>query len=109
MVRDESSARLKRIVLALELMTQVSLPAPSTAQVRVTSSPAQAENNHATSEVVGRHLDAAIGALMYLSSILSVLKKYLKNNKKATQSGISEMCHKRLTWLVETTRGCVVA
>ena len=20
-----------------------------------------------------------------------------------------EMCHKRLTWLVETTRGCVVA
>ena len=43
MVRDESSARLKRIILALELMTQVSLPAPSTAQVRVTSSPAQAD------------------------------------------------------------------
>ena len=38
---------------------------------------------------------------MYLSSILSVLKKKKKKKKKATQSGISEMCHKRLTWLVE--------
>ena len=40
------------------------------------------ENTHATSEVVGRHLDAAIGALMYLSSILSVLKNKNKNKKQ---------------------------
>ena len=38
------------------------------------------ENTHATSEVVGRHLDVAIGALMFLSSILSVLKKSKKKS-----------------------------
>ena len=32
------------------------------------------------SGVVGPHLDAAMGALMYLSSILSVLKKKKKSN-----------------------------
>ena len=43
MVRDESSARLKRIVLSLDPITQVSLPVESTTQVRVTSSPTHAE------------------------------------------------------------------
>ena len=36
------------------------------------------KNTHATSEVVGRHLDVAVGALMFLSSIFSVLKKRSK-------------------------------
>ena len=44
MVRDESSARLKRIVLSLDPMTQVSLPVSSSAaQVNVTFSPAHAD------------------------------------------------------------------
>ena len=44
MVRDESSARLKRIVLSFDPMTQVSLPlSSSTTQVKVTFSPAHAD------------------------------------------------------------------
>ena len=39
------------------------------------------ENTHATSEVVGRHLDVAIGALMFLSSILSIKKSNTVRNK----------------------------
>ena len=42
------------------------------------------KTTHASSEVVGLHLDVAVGALM--SSTLSVLK--------ATRSGLSETCHK---------------
>ena len=41
MVRDESSARLKRI--SFDPMTQVSLPVSSTTQVNVTFSPAHAD------------------------------------------------------------------
>ena len=45
---------------------------------------------HASSEVVGRHLDVymSVGALMFLSSTLS---------KKATMSGLRETCHKCLS------------
>ena len=36
------------------------------------------KTTHASSEVVGRRLDVSVGALMFLSSILSVLKKQIK-------------------------------
>ena len=41
-MRDESSARLKRIVLSFDPMIQVSLPVPSTEQVILMSSPEHA-------------------------------------------------------------------
>ena len=42
------------------------------------------KNTHTPSDVVGRALDAAVGALIFLSSILSVLKK----SKKSVMSAL---------------------
>ena len=49
--------------------------------------------------MVGRVLDAAVGALMFLLSILSV--------KKAKKSVMSALCHERLTWPIDASRGGV--
>ena len=57
------------------------------------------KNTHAHSNVVGRALDAAVGALILHSSILSVLKK------KAKKSVMCALCNERLTWPIDASRG----
>ena len=46
--------------------------------------------------MVGRAFDAAVGALMFLSSILSV--------RKSEKSVMSALCHERLTWPIDASR-----
>ena len=48
--------------------------------------------------MVARALDVAVGALIFLSSILSVLKKSKK-------SVMSALCHEGLTWPICVSRG----
>ena len=47
--------------------------------------------------MVGWALDAVVGALIFLSSILSV--------KKRKNSVMSALCHERLTWPIDVSRG----
>ena len=59
-----------------------------------------------SSEVVSRHLDVAVGALMLISSSLSVLKKIKQKGPKKAKR-LSEACQKCLIRLKGRHRLCV--